>query len=103
ALLGIPHIVLAVNKMDLVDYDEQDFDRIVTDFSAFARGLDIRDTTFIPLSALEGDNVVDRSEAMDWYAGLPLREHVETVRVAAVLSHDELRFPVQYVRRGHAT
>ncbi len=103
ALLGIPHVVLAVNKMDLVDYDEQVFDRIVTDFSAFARRLDVRDVAFIPLSALEGDNVVDRSEAMGWYAGLPLLEHLETVQIAADRNLDELRFPVQYVIRDHAT
>ena len=103
ALLGIPHVVLAVNKMDLVDYDEQVFDRIVTDFSAFARRLDVRDVAFIPMSALEGDNVVDRSEAMGWYAGLPLLEHLETVQIAADRNLDELRFPVQYVIRDHAT
>jgi bifunctional enzyme CysN/CysC len=103
ALLGIPHIVLAVNKMDLVDYDEQVFDRIVTDFTAFASRLDIRDVAFIPMSALEGDNVVDRSEAMDWYGGLPLLEHLETVQIAADRNLDELRFPVQYVIRDHAT
>ena len=103
ALLGIPHVVLAVNKMDLVDYDEQVFDRIVTDFSAFARRLDVRDVAFIPMSALDGDNVVDRSEAMDWYAGLPLLEHLETVQIAADRNLDELRFPVQYVIRDHAT
>jgi len=103
ALLGIPHVVLAVNKMDLVDYDEQVFDRIVTDFSAFARRLDVRDVAFIPMSALEGDNVVDRSAAMDWYAGLPLLEHLETVQIAADRNLDELRFPVQYVIRDHAT
>jgi sulfate adenylyltransferase subunit 1 len=103
ALLGIPHIVLAVNKMDLVGYDEQVFDRIVTDFTAFARGLDIRDVAFIPMSALHGDNVVDRSEAMDWYAGMPLLEHLETVQIAADRNLDELRFPVQYVIRDHAT
>jgi len=103
ALLGIPHVVLAVNKMDLVDYDEQVFDGIVTDFSAFARRLDVRDVAFIPMSALDGDNVVDRSEAMGWYAGLPLLEHLETVQIAADRNLDELRFPVQYVIRDHAT
>jgi len=103
ALLGIPHVVLAVNKMDLVDYDEQVFDRIVADFSAFAGRLDVRDVAFIPMSALEGDNVVDRSEAMGWYAGLPLLEHLETVQIAADRNLDELRFPVQYVIRDHAT
>jgi sulfate adenylyltransferase subunit 1 len=103
SLLGIPHLVIAVNKMDLVDYDEQVFDDIVTDFSAFASRLDVHDIAFIPMSALEGDNVVDRSEAMGWYAGLPLLEHLETVQIAADRNFDELRFPVQYVIRDHAT
>jgi bifunctional enzyme CysN/CysC len=103
SLLGIPHIVVAVNKMDLVDYDEARFDGIVADFSDFARRLDIGDLAFIPLSALHGDNVVDRSDAMGWYAGLPLLEHLETVEIAADRNLDELRFPVQYVIRDHAT
>jgi sulfate adenylyltransferase subunit 1 (EFTu-like GTPase family) len=89
--------------MDLVGYDEAVFDRIVADFSDFARRLDVRDLAFIPLSALHGDNVVDRSAAMDWYGGLPLLEHLETVEVAADRNLDELRFPVQYVIRDHAT
>jgi bifunctional enzyme CysN/CysC len=103
SLLGIPHMVVAVNKMDLVGYDEEVFDRIVTDFSAFAARLDVRDVAFIPLSALHGDNVVERSEAMGWYGGLPLLEHLETVQIAADRNLDELRFPVQYVIRDHAT
>jgi bifunctional enzyme CysN/CysC len=103
ALLGIPHMVLAVNKMDLVDYDEQVFDDIVTAFSAFAANLDVHDIAFIPMSALEGDNVVERSAAMGWYAGLPLLEHLETVQIAADRNLDELRFPVQYVIRDHAS
>jgi bifunctional enzyme CysN/CysC len=103
SLLGIPHVVVAVNKMDLVDYDEQVFDGIVADFSAFAAGLDVSDIAFIPMSALHGDNVVERSEAMGWYGGLPLLEHLETVQIAADRNLDELRFPVQYVVRDHAT
>jgi bifunctional enzyme CysN/CysC len=103
SLLGIPHVVLAVNKMDLVGYDEEVFDRIVTDFTAFAQRLDIRDITPIPLSALHGDNVVERSEAMGWYGGLPLLEHLETVEISADRNLDELRFPVQYVIRDHAS
>jgi sulfate adenylyltransferase subunit 1 len=103
ALLGIPHIVVAVNKMDLVGYDEQVFDGIVTDFSAFAARLDVPDVAFIPISALRGDNVVDRSDAMGWYGGLPLLEHLETVQIAADRNLDELRFPVQYVIRDHAS
>jgi bifunctional enzyme CysN/CysC len=103
SLLGIPHMVVAVNKMDLVDYDEETFDAIVADFSEFAQRLDVRDLAFIPLSALHGDNVVDRSEAMGWYGGLPLLEHLETVEIAADRNLDALRFPVQYVIRDHAT
>jgi bifunctional enzyme CysN/CysC len=103
ALLRIPHLVVAVNKMDLVGYDEQVFDGIVTDFSAFAARLDVPDVAFIPISALQGDNVVDRSAAMGWYGGLPLLEHLETVQVAADRNLDELRFPVQYVIRDHAS
>ncbi|MEA2229952.1 MAG: bifunctional enzyme CysN/CysC, partial [Solirubrobacteraceae bacterium] len=101
SLLGIPHVVLAVNKMDLVDYDEEVFDGIATDFCAFARGLDFSDVAYIPMSALHGDNVVDRSEAMPWYGGLALLDHLETVQVAADRNLDELRFPVQYVIRDH--
>ncbi len=75
SLLRIPHIVVAVNKMDLVDYGEEAFDAVVRDFPA----LDVRDITFIPLSALKGDNVVDRSAAMPWYTGPALLEHLEGV------------------------
>jgi sulfate adenylyltransferase large subunit len=103
SLLGIPHLVVAVNKMDLVGYDEETFDRIVTDFTAFARRLDVADVAFIPMSALHGDNVVERSEAMEWYGGLPLLEHLETVEIAADRNLDQLRFPVQYVIRDHAS
>jgi bifunctional enzyme CysN/CysC len=101
SLLGIPHVVLAVNKMDLVDYDEDVFDRIVTDFCSFAQRLDVHDVAFIPMSALHGDNVVERSEAMSWYGGVPLLEHLENVQIAADRNLDELRFPVQYVIRDH--
>jgi bifunctional enzyme CysN/CysC len=99
ALLGIPHIVVAVNKMDLVDYSEERFDAIAADFLSFAGGLSVRDVAFVPISALHGDNVVDRSEAMRWYAGLPLLEHLETVQIDKDRNLDELRFPVQYVIR----
>jgi bifunctional enzyme CysN/CysC len=103
SLLGIPHLVVAVNKMDLVGYDEGVFDAIVTDFTAFAGRLDVRDVAFIPLSALRGDNVVERSAEMGWYGGLPLLEHLETVEIAADRNLDELRFPVQYVIRDHGS
>ena len=103
SLLGIPHLVVAVNKMDLVGYDEEAFDRIAADFCAFARRLAVRDVAFIPLSALHGDNVVERSEAMAWYGGRPLLEHLETVQLAADRNLDDVRFPVQWVVRDPAT
>ncbi|HEX8581699.1 MAG TPA: GTP-binding protein, partial [Acidimicrobiales bacterium] len=82
SLLRIPHLVLCVNKMDLVDYDEETFDAIVRDFADFARGLGARQIAYIPISAKHGDNVVDASAHMPWYAGPPLLEHLETVTVA---------------------
>jgi sulfate adenylyltransferase large subunit len=100
SLLGIPHLVVAVNKMDLVGYSEEAFDAVVRDFSAFRSQLAVRDTAFVPLSALRGDNVVERSAAMPWYGGLPLLEHLETVEIEADRNLDELRFPVQYVIRN---
>jgi sulfate adenylyltransferase large subunit len=99
-LLGIPHVVVAVNKMDLVDFDEETFDRIVCDFTEFARGLTFKDTAFIPMSALLGDNVVDRSAAMGWYGGLALLEHLESVEIASDRNLDDVRFPVQWVIRA---
>jgi len=101
ALLGIPHLVVAVNKMDLVDYDEDSFDTIVRDFADFARGLGARDIVYIPISAKLGDNVVDRSENMPWYAGAPLLEHLETVKVDDDRNLARARFPVQWVIRDH--
>jgi sulfate adenylyltransferase large subunit len=103
ALLGIPHLVVAVNKMDLVDYDEETFDAIVRDFSDFARGLGERDIVYIPISAKHGDNVVDRSESMPWYGGTALLEHLETVQVDDDRNLEEVRFPVQWVIRDHDT
>jgi bifunctional enzyme CysN/CysC len=99
SLLGIPHLVVAVNKMDLVDYSEEAFDAVVRDFCAFRSQLAVHDTAFVPISALRGDNVVERSEAMPWYGGLALLEHLETVEVQADRNLSELRFPVQYVIR----
>jgi sulfate adenylyltransferase large subunit len=103
ALLGIPHLVVAVNKMDLVDYDEEIFDTIVREFSDFARGLGTRDIVYIPLSAKYGDNVVDRSENMPWYGGEPLLEYLEQVQVDDDRNLDDARFPVQWVIRDHET
>lgn len=99
SLLGIKHVVLAVNKMDLVNYDKSVFDKIVADYMAFAAPLDIPDITPIPLSALNGDNVVDLSENMNWYKGQSLLDFLETVEVASDNNFDTFRFPVQYVLR----
>ena len=99
-LLHIPHLVVAINKMDLVDWSEERYRSIVADFSSFADSLlEVADVTFIPLSALRGDNVVDRSDAMGWYDGLPLLEHLETVHIAEDRNLVNMRFPVQYVIR----
>ncbi len=100
-LLRVPHLVLAVNKMDLVGYDVSAFDRIAKEFSAFATRLEIADLTFIPISALHGDNVVERSANMPWYDGPPLLHHLEHVHVASDRNLIDARFPVQYVIRPH--
>ncbi|WP_304113835.1 sulfate adenylyltransferase subunit CysN [Mycolicibacterium bacteremicum] len=99
SLLGIQHIVLAVNKMDLVDWDEERFNKIRDDFHEFAARLDIHDVTTIPLSALNGDNVVSRSDVAPWYEGPALLSHLEEVYVAGDRNLVDVRFPVQYVIR----
>lgn len=99
SLLRIPHMVVAINKMDLVDYNEEVFNEIVNDFEDFARKLNVNDVTFIPISALKGDNVVDNSERMDWYKGSTLLYHLESVKVDASNNVTDFRFPVQYVIR----
>ena len=99
ALLGVRHIVLAVNKMDLVSWDESIFVSITTDFTAFAKEFDVDDVVAIPVSALRGDNVVDRSRNTPWYAGPTLLEHLESVAVGDDPRHQPFRFPVQYVIR----
>jgi bifunctional enzyme CysN/CysC len=101
-LLRVPHMVLAVNKMDLVDYSAEVFERICEEFSAFAARLDIGDLAFIPISALHGDNVVDRSANMPWYDGPSLLHHLEHVHIASDRNLIDVRFPVQYVIRPHA-
>jgi sulfate adenylyltransferase large subunit len=101
-LLRVPHMVLAVNKMDLVDYSAEVFEKISEEFSAFATRLDIGDLTFIPISALHGDNVVDRSASMPWYDGPSLLHHLEHVHIASDRNLIDPRFPVQYVIRPHA-
>jgi sulfate adenylyltransferase subunit 1 len=99
ALLKVPHVVLAVNKMDLVDYQESVFAPIADEFAAYARALGVPEVTTIPISALAGDNVVDPSNHMDWYAGPTLLEHLENVDVDHDPQHCAARFPVQYVLR----
>jgi bifunctional enzyme CysN/CysC len=99
SLLRIPHLVVCVNKMDLCDFDEAAFERVVDDFTHFAAKLEIADVTFIPISALEGDNVVERSERMPWYAGPPLLYHLEHVHIASDRNLIDPRFPVQWVVR----
>jgi len=102
ALLGIPHIVFAVNKMDLVDWSEERFLQIRADIEAFLPKLDaFRDVKFIPISALHGDNVVDPSPHMPWYEGPTLLRHLETVHIASDWNLAALRFPVQWVNRPH--
>src|SRR5437660_4943975 len=99
SLLRIPHLVVCVNKMDLVDYDEEVFDRIEDEMTDWAARLDIWDITFIPISALHGDNVVDRSSNMPWYGGSPLLYHLEHVVIATDRNMVDVRFPVQWVVR----
>jgi bifunctional enzyme CysN/CysC len=99
SLLRIPHLVVAVNKMDLVDYDRERFEEIVDEFRAFAAKLDITDLTFIPLSALNGDNVVSRSANMEWFEGSSLLHHLESVHIASDRNLIDARFPVQMVLR----
>jgi sulfate adenylyltransferase large subunit len=101
-LLRVPHMVLAVNKMDLVDYSAEVFERICAEYSAFAARLDIGDLTMVPISALHGDNVVDRSANMPWYDGPSLLHHLEHVHIASDRNMIDVRFPVQYVIRPHA-
>ncbi|HUA10992.1 MAG TPA: adenylyl-sulfate kinase [Solirubrobacteraceae bacterium] len=102
SLLGIPHVVVCVNKMDLVEYDESVFNDIVEEFDAFAARLEMPEVTFIPISALKGDNVVERSERMPWYQGPPLLYHLEHVHIASDRNLIDARFPVQWVIRPPA-
>ncbi|MFF5128767.1 sulfate adenylyltransferase subunit 1 [Streptomyces syringium] len=99
ALLRVPHVVLAVNKMDLVDYAEPVFADIAEEFTAYAASLGVPDVTAVPISALAGDNVVTPSAHMDWYGGPTVLEHLESVPVVADPTGDPARFPVQYVIR----
>ncbi|MBI1305706.1 MAG: GTP-binding protein [Bacteroidetes bacterium] len=101
SLLQIPHLVVCINKMDLVDYDEEAFNKIKADFESFASKLDVQDVEFIPISALVGDNVVHRSEKMPWYEGGTLMYTLENVHISSDHNHIDARFPVQTVIRPH--
>ena len=101
SLLRIPHAIVCINKMDLVNYDKNVYDKIVSEFKAFSSKLDIKDIQFIPISALEGDNVVNRSKKMDWYEGSTLIYHLENVHISSDYNHVDCRFPVQLVIRPH--
>jgi len=99
SLLGVPHLVICVNKMDLVGYDQGRFDEIRAEFEEFASRLELQDVTFLPISALAGDNVVARSTNMDWFEGPTLLHHLENVYTASDSNRIDVRFPVQYVIR----
>ena len=101
-LLGIKHLVVCVNKMDLVDYSQEAFEKIKDDYKNFSSKLDIPDIRFIPISALKGDNVVDKSQKMDWYQGATLLHTLENVQINADLNYVDARFPVQWVIRPHS-
>ncbi|POH74884.1 sulfate adenylyltransferase subunit CysN [Arthrobacter glacialis] len=101
SLLQVPHLILAINKMDLVDWSEEVYESIRSEFVDFAAKLDISDLTVIPVSALQGDNVVDASANMPWYKGSTLLHHLETVHIASDRNLVDVRFPVQYVIRPH--
>ncbi|MCF3648464.1 sulfate adenylyltransferase subunit CysN [Synoicihabitans lomoniglobus] len=102
SLLGIKHITVAVNKMDLVDWSQDRFNEIVTAYKDFASRLDVPEITFIPISALHGDNVVSKSANTPWYQGASLLYHLETVYIGTDVNHVDPRFPVQYVIRPHS-
>lgn len=101
SLLGIKHVVVAINKMDLIDFDEQRFDGIKADYLHLSKSLNDSDLYFVPMSALDGDNVVNHSEKMPWYTGQSLMEILEHVEIAADKNLTDFRYPVQYVNRPH--
>jgi len=102
SLLNIPHLVVCINKMDLVDYSEEAYNQVVSDYKDFASKLGIRDMRFIPISALHGDNVVNRSEKTPWYQGETLLHTLEHIHIASDHNHIDCRFPVQTVIRPHS-
>ena len=99
SLLGIQHIIVCINKMDLVDYSEEVFEKIMADYEAIGSKMLIRDVRYIPISALNGDNVVNRSKNMDWFLGAPLLHELETVHISSDINKIDARFPVQTVLR----
>ena len=99
SLLKIPHIVVAINKMDLVKYSQDVYNNIVIDFAEVAKQLGLKDVTYIPISALNGDNIVDKSEKIDWYDGKPLLEFLEDIKLDNDINYTDARFQVQYVIR----
>lgn len=99
SLLGIPHIVVAVNKMDLAGFDKRTFEHIVADYEAMAQSLGLKDVQYIPMSALRGDNVVEESASMPWYKGPSLLAYLEDINISSDVNYDKFRFVVQYVIR----
>lgn len=99
AILGIPHVLVCINKMDLIDYSEEKYKQIEAEYLLFAKQLTLKDISFIPASALAGDNVVNKSEKMFWYSGKPLLEFLETIEIAKTKQTEVSRFQVQYVIR----
>ena len=102
SLLQIPHVLVCINKMDLVDYSQEAYEKVVEEYKTFAAKLDVKDIRFIPISALHGDNVVHRSEHMDWYEGGTLLNTLETIHIGSDQNHIDCRFPVQTVIRPHS-
>src|SRR3712207_4608068 len=103
SLLRVPHLVLCVNKMDLVDYSQEVFEKIADEFTSFAAKLEAPDLTVVPISALKGDNIVSRSGNMPWYEGPSLLHHLEHVHIASDRNLVDVRFPVQHVIRPQST
>jgi len=102
SLLNIPHVVVAINKMDLVNYSEDHYNNIVIDYEQVAQSLGLKDVKYIPISALNGDNIVERSDKLAWYEGEPLLSHLENVQLQSDVNLDNARFSVQYVIRPQA-
>jgi len=102
SLLQIPHIIVCINKMDLVDFSEEAYQNVVKQYKAFASKLGVKDILFIPISALKGDNVVNRSTEMPWYKGATLMHNLETIHIGSDENHTDARFPVQTVIRPHS-